>query len=82
MSACIASVRRMYNVQTVLPCGNKEVWSRGYGKLHFQIARVTPGEEKAPSFTAYLSAKTAISAFKVSSNLGEAMVCAFPVVSS
>ena len=58
-------------------CGQEVTESR-----HFEIARYTPGEEKVPSFTAYLSTRTPISTFKVSSSLGEVMVCAFPAVSS
>ena len=55
-------------------CGHQEVTE----SRHFEIARDTPGEEKVPLIAVYLSTRTAISAFKVSSNLGEAMVCAFP----
>jgi hypothetical protein len=78
MSACIANVRRMHSVQTVLPSGNKEVWSRGYAKLSFLIAGDKPGEEKIPLVAAYLRTRTTISAFKISSNLEEVIVCAFP----
>ena len=58
-------------------CGQEVTESR-----HFEIARDTPGEEKVPSFISYLSTRATTSVFKVSSNLGVVMVCAFPVVSS
>jgi hypothetical protein len=49
--------------------------------FHFYIAGDKPGEEKIPLVAAYLCTRTIISAFKVYSNLGEVIVCAYPVVS-
>jgi hypothetical protein len=57
-------------------CGQEVTESR-----HIEIAKDTPSE-KLPLVVDYLSTRTTISFFKVSSNLGEVMVCAFPVVSS
>ena len=75
------NARRMCNVRAVSACRVKKFGQELTKNLHFEIARDMPGEEKVPSFTAYLSTRTTMSVFKVSSNLGEVMVCAFPVVS-
>jgi hypothetical protein len=57
-------------------CGQEVTESR-----HIEIARDKPGEEKIPLVADYLSTRTTISVFKSSCNMGEVMVCAFPVVS-
>jgi hypothetical protein len=46
-----------------------------------KIAKDKPGEEKVHLVTVLFETTTIISAFKVSSNLGEVIVCAYPVVS-